>query len=150
MAVAAHLLQSELSPEKMAAATLPLSPTASSHDGQMPQGFDELVHHNNATSYPREQVDLGHHAGHSSSQPSSRMSTPAPHAMSPHPSPYGLSQQQQQSVYANNYAYRAQSVYDSNDAAYPSLAEEVSPEREQKSEMNLCLQLIASASIHYS
>lgn len=128
MTLAAHLLQSGLSPEKMDAATLPLSPTTSSNDGQLPQGFDELVSHNNATSYPRDQVGSEQNASHSFAQPEPRMSTSAPHVMSPHLSPYGLPQQQQQSVYANNHAYQAQSIYDSPDGAYPSLTEEVSSE----------------------
>lgn len=95
----------------------------------MPQGFDELVHHNNATSYPREQVGLDQHNGRSSSRADSRMSTPAPHAMSPHLSPYGLSHQQ--TPYANGYAYQAQSIYDNRDGGYPSLPEEVRPGKRQ-------------------
>lgn len=100
----------------------------------MPQGFDELVHHNNATSYPREQIGLEHHTFLSSSHPDSRMSTPTPHSMSPHLSPYGLpqQQQQQQAVYANNYAYQAQSIYEGHDGGYPSLPEEVRPGRGQE------------------
>lgn len=98
----------------------------------MPQGFDELVHHNNATSYPREQIGLEHHTFLSSSHPDSRMSTPTPHSMSPHLSPYGLPQQQQQAVYANNYAYQAQSIYEGHDGGYPSLPEEVRPGRGQE------------------
>lgn len=128
MVLAAHLFQSDLSP-KMEPANLPLSPTASSHGGQMPQGFDELVHHNNATSYPREQIGLENHTGFPSSQTDSRMSTPAPHAMSPHLSPYGLPQQ---SVYAHNYAYQTQPIYDGHNGGYPSLPEEVRHGKEQE------------------
>lgn len=126
MALAAHLL---LSP-KMEPGTLPLSPTASSHGGKMPQGFDELVHHNTATSYPREQqAGLEDHSGLSSSQSHSRLSTPAPHAMSPHLSPYGLphqhQHQHQQPLYPGHYVYQPQPIYDGHNGGYPSLPEEV-------------------------
>lgn len=116
-----------------ATATLPLSPTASSNGGQLPQGFEELVQHNTtnntATSYPREQIALEASNIHSASeQPESRMSTPAPNAaMSPHFTEYGLSTQQpQQPAYANEYTYQTQAVYDLQDGAYPSLPDEVS------------------------
>lgn len=127
MALTAHLLKSDLSPEKMESAALPLSPTASPHGGQMPQGFDDLVTHNNTTSYPREQIGLERHI-----QADSRMSTPASHAMSPDTSPYGLPHPQQQSVYANNYAYQNHAVYDNRDGSYQSFSEEVRLENNMK------------------
>lgn len=131
MAATAHLLQSEISTEKMdpATAILPLSPTASSHGGQLPQGFDELVHHNNATSFPREHVavEVASIRNSASEHPDSRMATPAPHAaISPHFAEYGLSAQQQQTVYTNDYTYQSQPLYDAQDGTYPSLPDEVS------------------------
>lgn len=131
MAAATHMLQSELSPDRMDPATnLPLSPTASSNDG-LPHGFEELLDHNknsNATSYPhQEQVTMRAHSVRSASQPDSRMSTPAPHgAATPYSTPYGLPPQHQQPAYANEYTYQGQLLYDSQDGVYPSLPDEVS------------------------
>lgn len=129
MAVATHLLPYEISSDKMDPSTsLPLSPTASSNDGQLPQGFDELVHHNNATSYPRGQTSMETTNVQSASEhPESRMSTPAPHgSMSPHFTEYGMPPQQQQSVYANDYTYQSLPMYDNHDGVYPSLPDDVS------------------------
>lgn len=119
MATATYQLQPERPSDKMDPATtsLPLSPTASCNGGQLPQGFEDLVHHNNATSCPREHAPTEAADAHSASEhPDSRMSTPAPHFAQ-----YGLPQQQQQSVYAGDYTYQSQSMYDSNDGAYPTL-----------------------------
>lgn len=56
------------------------------------------------------------------------MSTPAPHqTMSPQFSQYGQPLQQRQSMYANDYTFQGQPMYDSPDGAYPSLPDDVSP-----------------------
>lgn len=132
MAATAHVLKSEMSYDKMdpVTTTIPLSPTASSHGGQLPQGFDDLVHHNNgATSFPRERAGIEGASIHSASEhPDSRMTTPGPHAaMSPHYAEYGVPSQQQRPVYANDYTYQSQLLYDAHDGAYPSMPGDVSP-----------------------
>lgn len=153
MAGTTHLLQSKISPEKMDTATLPLSPTGSCSDEQLPQGFEDLVHHNNATSYPREPVGMEQINVRSPSQSDSKHSTLAPPrtTMSPHVNnQYGLSQHQEPSVYTdNNYAYQAQPMYDGHDGTYPSLPEEVSTVDEKKKEYCFGLHLVASASLHH-
>lgn len=132
MAAATYLQPSEISSDKMDPSTsLPLSPTASSDAGQLPQGFDELVHHNNATSYPREHLSMEMTSFRSASEhPDSRMSTPAPPhaAMSPNFTEYGFPPppQLQQPVHANDYTYQNQPVYDNHDGVYPSLPDDVS------------------------
>lgn len=128
MAAATHLRQSEISPDKMVnTSSLPLSPTESPNDGPLPQGFDELVSHNNTQLYPRDHAAIEAASVNSASQPASRMSTPAPHlATSPHVDQYGLPPHQQQSGYANDYTYQNQSAYDSPDGAYPDLPNDVS------------------------
>lgn len=109
------------------ASTLPLSPTESTNDGPLPQGFDELVNHNNAQFYPRDHAAIEAASLHSASQPASRMSTPAPHpATSPRFDQYGLPPHQQPSGYANDYTYQSQTAYSSPDGAYPDLPNEVS------------------------
>lgn len=128
MATAAHLRQSEISPDKMGpGSTLPLSPNESPNDGSLPQGFDELVHHNNASFFPRDHAAIEVASIHGASQPSSRISTPAPHpAMSPHFNQYGLPPHQQQPEYTNDYTYQSQDAYDSPEGAYPDVPADVS------------------------
>ncbi|KAF3764854.1 hypothetical protein M406DRAFT_351932 [Cryphonectria parasitica EP155] len=111
MAHATHLSPSEISYEKMdPAAGLPLSPTTSSNDGQLPQGFDELVHHNNNNNTNNTNNAISYHTSSS------------------HNLQYGLpsqqqqqqQQQQQRQVYGREYTYQSQPTYDSHDGVYPS------------------------------
>lgn len=100
---------------------IPLSPT-SSNDGQLPQGFGELVQHNsNTTSFPREQSMMEAASMQSASHPASRMSSPAPSAgMSPQPGYHGPPIYGQQGAYNSQYFSPAYA----HDGAYPTLPED--------------------------
>ncbi|ROW11130.1 hypothetical protein VMCG_01388 [Cytospora schulzeri] len=102
---------------------IPLSPT-SSNDGHLPQGFNDLVQHNNnaTTSFPREQQSTIEAASmQSASHQASRMSTPAPSAgMSPHLEQHGLPQYAPQGMYNNQYYPQAYGP----DSSYPSLPDD--------------------------
>lgn len=102
-------------------ATLPPSPTTSSHGGQLPQGFDKLVHHNNsATSFSNEHFVIR------AASLRRRMVTPTPHAgMSPHVIEYGPQPKQQQPAYAKDFTYQSQPLHDTHDGAYPSQPDDV-------------------------
>ncbi|KUI57169.1 HMG-box protein STE11 [Cytospora mali] len=99
---------------------IPLSPTSSS-DGQLPQGFGDLVQHNsNATSFPREQRAMEAANLQNISHQASRMSTPAPSTgASPHLD-HGLPHYPPQGMYNNQYFPPGYGP----DSGYPSLPDD--------------------------
>lgn len=123
MAAAMDIAQSVLPSIKMdPTANLPLSPTASTKGDQLPQGFDDLVHHNGTSSFAQEQFLMGSN----NFQDGDRISPPAPQApLGSHSTQHGPilhHQQQQQHVYANEYTYDNQdhAAYTPHDGVYPS------------------------------
>ncbi|PSR81617.1 hypothetical protein BD289DRAFT_35025 [Coniella lustricola] len=130
MAAATDIAQSSMPSIKMdPAASLPLSPTASTKDGQLTQGFDDLVHHNGTPLFTQEHFAMEPTGFPHSFQDSDRISPPVPQApVNSHPQhgPMLYQQQhqlQQQHVYANEYTHHHDqdlSAYIPKDGVYPS------------------------------
>ncbi|KAI3393816.1 hypothetical protein diail_3592 [Diaporthe ilicicola] len=115
------MVQSEKSSDKMDP-SMPLSPN-SVLDGQLPQGFCELMEHNNSATVPREQNSTEAASIPSSSYPPSRLSSPGPQVgMSPHLDQHAVQQQYAPPVGYNPQFY--QPTYGHDGSAYPSLPEE--------------------------
>lgn len=120
-AAATNMIQSEKSPDKMDP-SMPLSPN-SVLDGQLPQGFCDLVQHNNSATFSREPNSTEAPSVPSSSYPASRLSSPGPQAgMSPHHDQHAMHHQYAPPVGYNPQFF--QPTYGHDGSAYPTLPEE--------------------------